>query len=81
VSDSTITFLVLAGVIAVFVLDALPVPVVAAGVALTLWANGVLDLNAALAGFGDAAVVFIAALFVVSQSLDATGRPPGPGRR
>ena len=41
--------------------------------ALTLWATGVLDLNTALAGFGDQAVIFIAALFVVSESLDATG--------
>ena len=32
-----------------------------------------LDLNPALAGFGDPAVVFIASLFVVSESLDATG--------
>src|SRR5262249_1732882 len=38
-----------------------------------LWATGVLDLPAALAGFGDPAVLFIASLFVVSESLDATG--------
>ena len=72
-SDETITFLVLAAVIVVFVLDRLPVAVVAVGTALTLWATGVLDLNQALAGFGDPAVVFIASLFVVSESLDATG--------
>ena len=73
VSDSTITFLVLAAVVVVFVLDRLPVGVVAVGVALTLWATGVLDLDQALAGFGDPAVLFIASLFVVSESLDATG--------
>src|SRR5262249_49100360 len=56
-----------------FVLDRLPVAVVAVGTALTLWATGVLDLNQALAGFGDPAVIFIASLFVVSESLDATG--------
>src|SRR5262245_24944849 len=72
-SDATITFVVLAAVVVVFVLDRLPVALVAVGTALSLWATGVLDLNQALAGFGDPAVVFIAALFVVSESLDATG--------
>src|SRR6185436_16967740 len=72
-SDQTITFLVLAAVVVVFVLDRFPVAVVAVATALTLWATGVLDLNAALAGFGDPAVLFIASLFVVSESLDATG--------
>jgi di/tricarboxylate transporter len=64
---------VLGAVVVVFVLDRLPVAVVAVGTALTLWATGVLDLNQALAGFGDPAVLFIASLFVVSESLDATG--------
>jgi di/tricarboxylate transporter len=73
VSDQTITFLVLAAVVVVFILDRLPVAVVAVATALSLWATGVLDLNQALAGFGDPAVLFIAALFVVSESLDATG--------
>jgi di/tricarboxylate transporter len=73
VSDTTITFLVLAAVVVVFVLDRFPVAIVAVGTSLALWATGVLDLNQALAGFGDPAVLFIAALFVVSESLDATG--------
>jgi di/tricarboxylate transporter len=64
---------VLAAVVVVFVLDRFPVAVVAVATALSLWATGVLDLNQSLAGFGDQAVVFIAALFVVSESLDATG--------
>jgi di/tricarboxylate transporter len=73
VSHTTITFLVLAALVVVFVIDRLPVAVVAVGTALTLWATGVLDLNQALAGFGDPAVLFIASLFVVAESLDATG--------
>jgi di/tricarboxylate transporter len=73
VSDTTITFLVLAATVAVFVWDYLPVAIVALGVALSLWATGVLDLHQALAGFGDPAVIFIGALFVVSEGLDATG--------
>jgi di/tricarboxylate transporter len=73
VSNTTITFLVIAAVVVVFVLDRLPVAVVAIATALSLWATGVLDLNQALAGFGDPIVLFIASLFVVSESLDATG--------
>jgi len=72
-SDSTITFLILGAVVAVFIWDRLPVAAVALGVALSLWATGVLDLEQALAGFGDPTVIFIASLFVVSEALDATG--------
>lgn len=72
-SDSTITFLVLGVVVAVFIWDYLPVAAVALGTALTLWATGVLTLDQALAGFGDPTVIFIASLFVVSEALDATG--------
>ena len=64
-----------------FVWDRLPVAVVAIGVALSLWATGVLDLNQALAGFGDPTVLFIAALFVVSEALDATGVTTWAGQR
>jgi di/tricarboxylate transporter len=72
-SDETITFLILGAVVAVFVWDRLPVAIVAVGVALSLWASGVLDLEQSLAGFGDPTVLFIASLFVVSEALDATG--------
>jgi len=72
-SHTTITFLVLAAVVVVFVLDRFPVAVVAVATSLALWATGVLDLHTALAGFGDPTVLFIASLFVVSESLDATG--------
>ena len=48
--DSTITFVVLGAVVALFVWDRLPVAIVAIGVALALWATGVLDLEDALAG-------------------------------
>lgn len=43
-SDSTITFLVLAVTVAVFVWDRLPIGVVAFGVALSLWATDVLTI-------------------------------------
>jgi di/tricarboxylate transporter len=72
-SDTTITFLVLGAVVVAFVWDRLPVGIVAIGVALALWATGVLGLDQALAGFGDPTVLFIASLFVVTEGLDASG--------
>ena len=56
-----------------FVWDRLPIGVVAFGVALSLWATGVLTIDQALGGFGDPTVIFIASLFVVSEALDSTG--------
>ena len=76
-----ITFLILGGVVVLFVSNRLPVELVALGAALSLWATGILDLSQTLAGFGDPAVVFIAALFVVSEGLDATGVTTWAGQR
>jgi di/tricarboxylate transporter len=59
----------------------LPVEVVAIGATLVLWATGVLTLEQSLAGFGDSTVIFIAALFVVSEALDATGVSAWAGQR
>ena len=73
VSDTTITFLVLAAVVVVFVLEPAAGRVVALGAALALWATGVLDLDQALAGFGDPTVIFIASLFVVSEASTRRG--------
>ncbi len=67
------TFLILALAIVAFVSGKIPLAVVSIGVALALWATGVLTLPAALSGFGDPTVLFIASLFVVSEALDATG--------
>jgi di/tricarboxylate transporter len=73
VADSTITFIVLGVVVLVFVANRIPVAVIAMGTSLALWATGVLELDQATAGFGDQTVLFIAAMFVISESLDATG--------
>jgi di/tricarboxylate transporter len=73
VSQSTICFIILAAVVALFVWNRIPIGIVAIGAALALWATGILTLNQALAGFGDPVVLFIASLFVVSEALDATG--------
>src|SRR4051794_25564246 len=72
-SDATITYLILAAAVAVFVWGRVPASVTAIGVALAVWATGVLGLDQALAGFGDPTVIFIASLFVVGEGLEATG--------
>ncbi len=72
-ADSTITFLVLAGVVVLFVSGRVPVAVAALCVPVALWATDVLELDQALAGFGSPTVVFIAAMFIVAEGLDATG--------
>jgi di/tricarboxylate transporter len=73
VSDIAVTFAVLAAIVVLFLASPIPVEIVAIGATLVLWATGILDLDQALAGFGNSTVIFIAALFVVSEALDATG--------
>jgi di/tricarboxylate transporter len=80
-SDATITYLVLGAVVVVFASGRVPVAIAAIGVALALWATGVLELDQALAGFGDPTVIFIASLFVVSEGLDATGVTAWAGQK
>ena len=72
-SDITLTFAILAAVVALFIWNRIPVDLVAIGAALALFATGILTNNEALAGFGDPVVLFIAALFVVSEGLNASG--------
>ncbi len=75
------TLLILALAIVAFVSNRIPLGVVAIGVALALFGTGVLTLDQALAGFGDPTVLFIASLFVVSESLDSTGVTAWAGQR
>lgn len=79
--DATVTFAVLGVAVALFVWNRLPVAVVALGVALALYATGVIGADAAFAGFGDPTVAFIASLFVVGEALDATGVTTWAGDR
>lgn len=72
-SPEAITLLTLAAIVALFVWNRFPVELVALGAALSLYATGILTLPEALAGFGDPAVVLIAALFVVSEGLESSG--------
>ena len=73
VSDIAVIALIIAAAIVLFVWNRLPVVVVAMGVGLSLYATGILTLGQSLSGFGDPAVAFIAALFIVSAALDRTG--------
>ena len=70
---ATISLLVLAAVIVLFIWNRLPVGVVAILASLSLYATGVLPVDQALSGFGDLVVVFIASLFVVSEGIDSAG--------
>ena len=80
-SDIAICFVILGVTVVVFVIDRLPVSIVAIGVALSLWATGLLELDQALAGFGDPTVLFIASLFVVSEALDSAAVTTWAGQR
>ena len=48
--------LIIAVAVVLFVWNKIPVVVVAMGVALALWASGVLTIGQSLSGFGDPAV-------------------------
>ena len=61
-SDMAIVFAILGVDVVLFATDRIAVEIVALGVALSLAATGVLDIDQALAGFGDRWVIFIAAL-------------------
>jgi len=81
VSDAATALLILATVIALFVWNRLPVGIVAVGAAVALYAANLLTLNEAMAGFGDPVVVFIAAMFVVSEGIESTGITAWAGGR
>lgn len=66
-SDQTITLLILAVAVVAFVWNRLPVGVVALGVAVALWATGVVSVEEAVGGFGSTTVILIASLFVVAE--------------
>jgi di/tricarboxylate transporter len=81
VSDITVLGLILAVVVVLFVWNRIPVEIVALGSALALAATGILPIGDALSGLGDPTVLFIAALFVVSEGLDSSGVTAWAGQR
>ncbi|WP_426593703.1 SLC13 family permease [Cellulomonas sp. McL0617] len=72
-SDATVSLLVLAGCVGLFVWNRLPVGAVAVLTALALYATGLVTATQAVAGFGDPVVIFIASLFVLSEGLESSG--------
>ncbi|MHA7306476.1 SLC13 family permease [Arthrobacter sp. TMN-49] len=72
-SEIAVMLTILAITIVIFVWNRFPVELVAIGVALVLFATGIIDIDDAFSGFGSQTVVLIAALFVVAESIDAAG--------
>jgi di/tricarboxylate transporter len=72
-SQATLSLVILSVAIALFIWNRLPVEAVAIGVALMLYFTGLVDTRTLFSGFGDAVIVFIAALFVVSEGLETSG--------
>ncbi|MDM7854153.1 SLC13 family permease [Cellulomonas alba] len=79
-SDATLSLVVLAGTVALFVWNRLPVGLVAVLSALAVYATGLVDAPTAVGGFGDPVVVFIAALFVIAAGLERSGVTAWAGR-
>lgn len=76
-----ITFVILGAAVIAFVSNRIPLVIVAMAVPIALWATGILSLGEAFSGFGDPIVLFIVALFIVSEALDATGVTSWVGRQ
>ena len=72
-SPAVLSLLILGITVALFIWDRLPVEVVALGCALTLLFTGLVDNATVFSGLGDPVIVFIAALFIVSEGLEASG--------
>ncbi|KUI04907.1 citrate transporter [Mycolicibacterium acapulense] len=72
-SEATLSLVIVGVAVVLFVWNRLPVEVVAIGVALLLYFTGLVDTRTLFSGFGDAVIVFIASLFVVSEGLEASG--------
>ncbi|MET0789358.1 MAG: SLC13 family permease [Cellulomonas sp.] len=72
-SDATVSLLVLAGCVGLFIWNRLSVSVVALLTALALYLTGLVTAAEAVGGFGDPVVVFIATLFVLAEGLESSG--------
>ncbi|MGV0604908.1 SLC13 family permease [Mycolicibacterium sp. XJ1904] len=72
-SEATLSLVIVGLAVVLFIWNRLPVEVVAIGVALLLYFTGLVDTRTLFSGFGDAVIVFIASLFVVSEGLEASG--------
>src|SRR5688572_1360698 len=71
--EQTVFLLILAGALYLFVSERLRVDVTAMLVLMALVATGVLDAAQALSGFASEPAIIVAAVFVISGALAATG--------
>jgi di/tricarboxylate transporter len=78
--DALLTLVVLAGAVALFVTEKLPVDVVAMLVLASLLVLGLVTPAEALSGFSSEATITVAAMFVLSAGLAHTGALRGLGR-
>jgi len=72
-SSLTITFVILAAALILFLTDRLPADLVALLVVVALGVTGVLTPQEAFSGFSRSAVITIIAIFVLSEALQRTG--------
>jgi di/tricarboxylate transporter len=72
-SQATLSLVIVGVAVALFIWNRIPVEAVAIGTALMLYFTGLVDAGTLFRGFGDAVIVFIASLFVVSEGLEASG--------
>ncbi|RPA10328.1 SLC13 family permease [Gordonia sp. OPL2] len=72
-SDAALSLVILGVTVALFIVNRLPVGVVAIGSALALYFCGLVSVDEMTSGLGATVIVFIAALFVVSEGLEASG--------
>lgn len=80
-ADMWIVLIILLGAILLFITEWLRVDVVGLGVVVLLMITGVLSADEALSGFSNAAVLTIAALFIVGGAVLYTGLAGMIGRR
>ena len=71
--ELALVLLMLAAAIVLFVINRPRMDAVALLVLVTMPLTGVITMNEALAGFSDASVILIAALFVIGEGLVRTG--------
>ncbi|WP_270483145.1 SLC13 family permease [Gordonia jacobaea] len=72
-SDAALSLIVLGVTVVLFIINKLPVGLVAIGSALALYFLGLVELDELTSGLGQSVIAFIAALFVISEGLEASG--------
>ncbi|MHA7175447.1 SLC13 family permease [Arthrobacter sp. Sr24] len=72
-SEIAVMLTILTITIVIFIWNKIPVEIVAIGVALLLFATGIINVDETFSGFGSQTVILIAALFVVAEAIDAAG--------